>query len=1311
MSRPRRVRALSSLLTAACLAVGMLAVGQPIASASSATDLAGTLSDAPAELSYRPADCNAQPAEKGYARCYSLVKNEPEGKRRAALDAPPATALGPADVKSAYQLPDGGQGQTVAIVDAYGNSHAEADLARYRSYWGLPECTSGNGCLRIVDQDGGTELPPDEAGWALETSLDLDAVSAACPACDILLVQADSANVNALGTAVNTAVRLGAKFVSNSYGISGEDPTESGWDHYYDHPGVAVTASTGDTGNVVNYPASDPNVVSVGGTKLTKNSGSSRGWDETVWAEGGSGCSQYEPQPAYQAALATGCANRATADISAVADPDSGLAVYDTLSQKGWLQVGGTSLSSPLMASMYALAGTPAENTYPATYPYTVTGEGLFDVTEGSNGTCGTVLCTAGTGWDGPTGLGTPLGVGALAFGPAGTVAGQVTNKSTGKPVPATVTLTNQADHRVYRATTDAQGKYSAIVRAGTYSVTSTAFGYAVTSSTGIHVAEGQNVAVNLASVALPTHRVTGKITDGSGHGWPLYAKIAIDGYPGNAIYTDPDTGAYSVALPVGSTYNFQVSSVYGGYLTTTTAVAVGTRDVRRDIAAGIETTDCTAAGYAYPLNTGFEGWSESTPQQGWTVDNGPSGSAWKFSDFTVLDNYTGAPGAMASVETYSNGGAAEDTSLVSPVLDLRHTKPEINFDSLFLTDPGGATATVDLSTDGGRTWATVQAVPTGFRLHTSIAIPQAAGQSDVRVRFHFDSTSVAIIQLDDIRVGSCDQVTGGLLTGTVSDANTGKAVNGATVVNATNAAQYGTSIATPDDAGTGDGFYWLFSATGRHTYTVSANRYTSQTRTAKTTANAVSRADIGLRAGHLKLSTQSLQATVSLGRATSRKLTLTNDGSAPLHVTIDESSSGFIATGSGTGHPNAARLNVAGGAAADLVAVSGSKTAAAKDASSKVTPAAASGKWTNIADYPEPIMDNAVGYHDGKVYSVGGLDILLEGHATRHGYVYDSATGAWTAIADLPHSLVSAAAAFVGETLYVVGGLDENTALATVYAYRPAKDSWSRVADLPVSTARTVPAVLGGKLYAIGGCIDNCSATTASVYRYDPAADTWTKIANYPTEMALGACAGVNSEIVCTGGYLSTPHAEPQQATYIYQPSTGAWTQAADLPYTDFGMAFSGANGKLQIVGGVTPNATGQSAGTNQAQEYDPVTNLWTALPNANYAAFRGGGSGCGLYQVGGSIGASGVFTFPSGYPQAETLAGYDQCGGDDVAWLSEDRTGIDLAPGQSVSIKVTLNAAKVSAPGKYSATLPLESNSPYTYPSVKAVMQVTRR
>ncbi len=148
------------------------------------------------------------------------------------------------------------------------------------------------------------------------------------------------------------------------------------FDAYYNHAGVAVTASTGDTGDVTNWPAANPNVVAVGGTALTQDTTNPRGWNETAWVDGGSGCSPYEPHPDYQNGIDTNCAsNRAMADISADADPNTGLAVYDTLGYSGWLQVGGTSLSSPLVASMYALAGTPVPGTYPVSYPYQALGQ------------------------------------------------------------------------------------------------------------------------------------------------------------------------------------------------------------------------------------------------------------------------------------------------------------------------------------------------------------------------------------------------------------------------------------------------------------------------------------------------------------------------------------------------------------------------------------------------------------------------------------------------------------------------------------------------------------------------------------------------------------------------------------------------------------------------------------------------------------------------------------------------------------------------------------------------------------------------
>ncbi|WP_328912861.1 MULTISPECIES: S53 family peptidase [unclassified Streptomyces] len=323
------------------------------------------------------------------------------------------SGYGPADLRSAYALPaTGGSGATVAIVDAYDDPNAEADLATYRSTYGLAACTTANGCFRKVGQSGTSSLPKADAGWAEEISLDLDMVSAVCPSCHILLVEATSSSMANLGTAVNTAVSLGAKYVSNSYGGS-ESSSDTSYDSsYFNHPGVAITVSAGDSGYGAEYPAASKYVTAVGGTSLKKNS-TARGWTDTVWNGTGSGCSRYDAKPTWQ--KDTGCAKRTIADVSAVADPATGVAVYDTYGgDKGWEVFGGTSASSPIIASVYALAGTPSSSSTPASFPYAHTGS-LNDVVSGSNGSCsGSYLCTGATGYDGPTGLGTPNGVTAF---------------------------------------------------------------------------------------------------------------------------------------------------------------------------------------------------------------------------------------------------------------------------------------------------------------------------------------------------------------------------------------------------------------------------------------------------------------------------------------------------------------------------------------------------------------------------------------------------------------------------------------------------------------------------------------------------------------------------------------------------------------------------------------------------------------------------------------------------------------------------------------------------------------------------------
>jgi subtilase family serine protease len=369
---------------------------------------------APANAASHPFHHACATTKPGSASCKALVRDDvakSAASLRRAAAAP--SGLAPSDLQSAYKLPSStaGSGQTVAIVDAYNDPTAEADLGVYRSQYGLSACTTANGCFKKVDQNGGTSYPKTDGGWAQEISLDLDMVSAVCPKCKIVLVEAKSASFADLGAAENTAARL-AKVVSNSYG--GSDASDSSYGSYYNHPGVAITVSSGDSGYSVEYPASSRYVTAVGGTAL-KKAGNSRGWTETAWSGAGSGCSTYNTALSGQAGAGTGCAKRAVADVSAVADPSTGVAVYDSTAyqgQSGWMVFGGTSVAAPVVAGVYGLAGNSASINN--NYPYSHSGS-LFDVTTGSNGSCPTSQwCNARTGWDGPTGLGTPNGTGAF---------------------------------------------------------------------------------------------------------------------------------------------------------------------------------------------------------------------------------------------------------------------------------------------------------------------------------------------------------------------------------------------------------------------------------------------------------------------------------------------------------------------------------------------------------------------------------------------------------------------------------------------------------------------------------------------------------------------------------------------------------------------------------------------------------------------------------------------------------------------------------------------------------------------------------
>ena len=348
------------------------------------------------------------------AHCFAKVVTDARGNIKESALTPNLTrngvpsGYGPSDLRSAYKVTGSGlPTYTIAIVDAYGYPNAEADLATYRAQYGLPACTTANGCFKKVNQTGGSASPRTDTGWDQEQALDLDMASAMCPGCHIMLVQATSASFGDLAAAVNYAAAH-AQAVSNSYG-GGESGSNS-YESAYNHSGVAITVSSGDSGYGVQFPASSPHVTAVGGTSLTRSSGS-RGWNEVVWSGAGSGCSAIYAKPTWQ--TDGNCARRTVADVSAIADPNTGVAVYGPTSSRrsGWMVFGGTSVASPLIAGVYGANGGTAAY---GSNPYGNLG-GLNDVTSGSNGSCGgSYLCNGAVGYDGPSGLGTPNGTTAF---------------------------------------------------------------------------------------------------------------------------------------------------------------------------------------------------------------------------------------------------------------------------------------------------------------------------------------------------------------------------------------------------------------------------------------------------------------------------------------------------------------------------------------------------------------------------------------------------------------------------------------------------------------------------------------------------------------------------------------------------------------------------------------------------------------------------------------------------------------------------------------------------------------------------------
>ncbi|MFE7323737.1 carboxypeptidase regulatory-like domain-containing protein [Streptomyces sp. NPDC057565] len=1222
----------------------------------------------------------AKPSKAGEMSCLAMVRTDVSAVKGLQLDAAPA-GFGPADLRSAYNLPAAGSTETVAIVDAFDNPNAEADLAVYRQQYGLPPCTTANGCFRKIDQRGGTNYPPPDAGWAGEIALDIDMVSATCPTCKILLVEADDNYLDNLGAAVNQAVAQGAKFVSNSYGgREGSDQAQAD-DAYFNHPGVAITVSSGDDGYGVSYPAASQYVTAVGGTSLVKNGSTARGWTEGAWSGAGSGCSAYDLKPSFQ--KDTGCARRTVADVSAVADPNTGVAVY----HGGWQVFGGTSASAPIIASVYALAGTPATGSAPNSYPYAQP-TALNDVTSGSNGGCTSAyLCKGGAGYDGPTGLGTPNGLAAFRYTPHGTVTGTVTDGTT----PLAAAKISVGD---VTAMTDGQGHYTLTAPVGTHDVSASKFGYAGKTVSGVAIADGQTVTENFALTAKPRVNVTGKVQDGSGQGWPLYATVRVKDEPTSVAYTDPKTGKYTLNVPVSDTYTLQVDPLYPGYKRDSQDVQVASADVTHDVNASVDWKTCSAAGYALHNDGTTESFDGTTAPSGWTVDDKVgNGQTWVFNDPGRRGNRTGGSGGFAVIDSakYTNGNT-QDSSLISPVMDFsRRTHPSLTFRTDY-NSFSGQTGDVDLSVDGGQTWSNVwhHSADSARGPRTEIVdLSEAAGKASVQVRFHFTASFGWWWQVDDVFLGdrTCDPAPGGLVLGRVTDKNIGAGLNGASVTSADKPAEKTTSAATPNDPNLGDGFYWMFSSlTGEHTFSATVgNYYTAQDITVDVAPHRATDGTFALPAPRIEVPAQ-VSKTVDWKGQGSSTVTLKNTGTAPVTAEIGKQPGSHQPAAAQKGAP----LQEVKGHYSPLRFRPG-KTTKTAGAEPSATPYAA--PWTTVADYPVPVMDNAVATIGGKVYSVGGTD----GVSTYNdAYVYDPGAQAWSALPDLSAARAAPQAAAYGGKLYVFGGWGvSGYPVDKTEIYDPASRTWSTGADMPQPYAGAAVTVLNGKIYIVGGCTyDDCSGT--DVQAYDPASNTWSSATSYPEPISWLGCGTITGKLYCAGG---ATFAGTSNHAYSYDPSARRWSAVADLPTDLWGMGYSAADGKFLVSGGVTNNKT---TITNQGFSYDPGSDTWTALPNSNNTVYRAG-SACGFYKIGGS---------PAGWDagrQSELLPGYEECVA--TPWLSVDKTEVTIQPGESVDVNVSFNAnvAEITQPGTFTAELTLSAKTPYgAIPSVPVALTV---
>lgn len=883
----------------------------------------------------------------------------------------------------------------------------------------------------------------------------------------------------------------------------------------------------------------------------------------------------------------------------------------------------------------------------------------------------------------------------AAPIGETGRLEGRVTNEQTGEPVAdARISASGTGYQRT--TTTDTDGRYELTLVAGTYDLTVTAYGYANRTVPAVSVAKDQTTTSNPALTSLPMASITGRVTDDSGHGWPLYAGITVVGAPLGVIHTDPADGTYRIQLPAGATYRLAIRPEYPGYQTLTRDLTVEAGDHTADFAVPVNAVTCNAPGYRTEYTGMRETFDAPTIPAGWESAR-TVGDGWVFNDPGGRTNLTGGADNFASIDS-ATGAAREDGTLSSPAVDLSDApEPVVEFRTDFLGSNAAVNAT--LSTDGGSTWQGLWSRTSHTRgpLVVRVPIPDAAGKSDVRVRFHYrnEFANNGWWQVDDVLVGSsaCVPVPGGLVVGNVRDDRAGNPVNKATVQSLDRPTDRATAAETPDDPRLDDGFFWMFSTlTGRHAFTARYDygQYEARTKTVDVPPHGAVRADFGLGMGELEVTPSATEQTVELGGRRTMTVTLKNVGTGRASYDLAELDGSFDLADTPSKLQGARLQRFASDD--DGGPLTPFKANAAK------TEPTADDTWIRHTDLPIENLDVLAAVHDGKLYSIGGWSGA--GPFEQFQRVYDLRTKEWSTIAPT-EARAKASGGFIGDKLYLVGGWTWLGAESgTTKIYHPATNTWSTGAEAPLRVAAAASAVLDGKLYMIGGRTpaDPLRGSTA-VVAYDPAANSWTRVADYPEPVSWASCGTIGDRVYCAGGQDGGDRAV--RSTYAYSPRTDTWYRLADPPRSSWGAGTTVANGSLLLSGGIVGGYR-----SNEGFAYHPDTDTWTSLPNSLFALTRTAGT-CGFYKVAGSEGVFG------NKPYVEQLPGYDDCepGGRDVPWLSASKTSGSLAPGESTTITLTVDAslANTAQPGAYVAKLLVHENTPFRVEPLELTLRAT--